>query len=181
MPTLEINVPHEFTRLQEALDAFESIRAEGADACRRREESVSAWSVEQHLYHIALATDLAFKHVRSLVAGKGRLIADEGELGAQAAEVLASDRTPRGEAKAPRMVTPDPEVDPSFLEMELRLNREGLESLRAMESEIADAPGWIPHQVLGTLSAGHWLRFAALHARHHWSIVRDIRGEGAVS
>jgi len=175
MPATEIDVRGEFARLHEAFDAFEAIRLEGEAACRARAPEVSGWSVEQHLYHIALATDLAFRHVRALVAGKGGLIRDEGELGDRAAEVLASDTTPRGEARAPRMVTPDDEVNPKFLEMELRGNREVLAKLEELADAIATAPGWIPHQDLGTLAAAHWLRFAALHARHHLAIVRDVR------
>ena len=175
MPATDIDVRGEFARLHEAFDAFEAIRQEGAEALGTRAPEVSGWSVEQHLYHIALATDLAFRHVRSLVAGKGRLIREEGALEDRAAEVLANDATPRGEAEAPRMVTPDDEVNPDFLEMELRGNRETLAKLEEIADEIAGAPGWIPHQELGTLAAAHWLRFAALHARHHWAIVRDVR------
>lgn len=175
MELTEIDVRGEFERLQEAFDAFEALRLEGAEACGAKDPEVSGWSVEQHLFHIALATDLAFQHVRSLVTGKGRLVQPDGALDPRAAGVLASDHTPRGEAQAPRMVTPDADVDPEFLATELRMNREALEKLRGIEQEISAAPGWIPHQVLGTLAAPHWLRFAALHARHHWAIVRDIR------
>ncbi|MEM9382528.1 MAG: DinB family protein [Planctomycetota bacterium] len=175
MLDFEIDVQGEFARLREAFEAFEALREEGEPALRTRVGEVSGWSVEQHLYHVALATDLAFRHVRALVAGKGRLIRAEGELGARAAEVLANDATPRGEAVAPRMVTPDEEVNPEFLAMELRGNREGLAALEELSENIPSAAGWIPHQDLGPLSAPHWLRFSALHARHHWAIVRDIR------
>jgi hypothetical protein len=175
MEAMTIDVRGEFERLQEVFDAFEALRQEGPATCGLKAPEVSGWSIEQHLFHIALATDLAFKHVRSLVTGKGRLVQPDGTLDPRAAAVLASDQTPRGEAQAPRMVTPDPDVDPEFLATELRLNREALEKLRLIEEEISGAPGWIPHQVLGTLSASHWLRFAALHARHHWAIIRDIQ------
>ncbi|QDV06112.1 DinB superfamily protein [Planctomycetes bacterium Poly30] len=174
MQVSEIDVRQEFHRLNEAFVEFEELRAQGIMTCRTRAPEVSGWSVEQHLYHIALATDLAFQHVRSLVAGKGRLIQAEGAIEDRASAVLRSDSTPRGEARAPRMVTPDDEVNPEFLEMELRLNREALEQLRTIEAEIEAAPGWIPHQELGPLAATHWLRFAALHARHHGAIVRDL-------
>lgn len=174
MQVSDIDVQGEFSRLEEAFTAFEAIRLRGEETCRKRAPEISGWSVEQHLYHIALATDLAFKHVRSLVSGRGRLIQAEGAIGDRASAVLAADSTPRGEAKAPRMVTPDDEVNPEYLEMELRLNREALEELRKIGSEIAAAPGWIPHQELGPLAAVHWLRFAALHARHHLAIAVDV-------
>ncbi len=130
MKANEINIQNEFERLQEALDAFEALRTGDPEALVRRSEEVSGWSVAQHLYHIALATDLAFRHVKSLVAGKGRLIQEEGEIGQRAGEVLLSDTTPRGEAKAPRMVTPDDEVNPEYLEMEQRSNQDALKGLR---------------------------------------------------
>lgn len=174
MKANEIDIQHEFERLQEALDAFEALRTGAPEALVRRAEGVSGWSVAQHLYHIALATDLAFRHVKSLVSGKGRLIQAEGEIGERAGEVLLSDTTPRGEAQAPRMVTPEEEVNPEYLAMELKANHDALKGLRDMATEIAAAPGWIPHQILGPLAAPHWLRFAALHARHHWAIMRDI-------
>lgn len=174
MNEVPIDIDVEFGRLEEAFTAFEELRAAGPETLRRRVESVSGWSVEQHLYHIALATDLAFRHVKSLVARKGRLIREEGALDGRTAAVLRDDATPRGEAEAPRMVRPDDEVTPEFLKMELDQNRATLASLRELGGQIADAPGWIPHQELGTLTAAHWLRFAALHARHHWAIVRDV-------
>ena len=132
MPSTEIDVRGEFARLHEAFDAFASIRQEGEAACRARAPEVSGWSVEQHLYHIALATDLAFRHVKSLVARKGGLIQQEGEIHPRAAQVLEDDVTPRGEAQAPRMVTPDETVEPRFLEMEMNGNREALAGIEAI-------------------------------------------------
>jgi len=105
---------------------------------------------------------------------KGRLIQSEGELDPVAAAVLARDSAERGAAKAPRIVTPDDEVNREFLAMEQRGNRETLGKLEEIADEIPEAPGWIPHQVLGPLRAAHWLRFAALHARHHLAIVEDV-------
>ena len=72
MTAVTIDVEAEFGRLEEVFEAFEALRSGGADVLARRADAVSGWSVEQHLYHIALATDLAFRHVKSLVSGKGR-------------------------------------------------------------------------------------------------------------
>lgn len=176
MKVSEIDVQGEFAGLDEQLSRFEELRGQGEAALRRRAPDVSGWSVEQHLYHIALATDLAFRNVTSLVRGKGRLIQEEGELGDEAAEVLRSCTTRRGAAKAPRMVTPDETVDPAFLKMEQEGNRSALAALRESAGQIPGAPGWIPHQILGPLAAAHWLRFATMHAAHHRAIVEDILG-----
>ncbi|MEO1697220.1 MAG: DinB family protein [Planctomycetota bacterium] len=174
MHPTDVDIEEEFELLSATIGRFEALREEGPGTLKVRADSVSGWSVEQHLYHIALATDLAFRNVRSLVAGKGRLIVEEGELGDEAAAVLRDRATRRGVAEAPRMVTPDADVDPEFLAMELTGIREGLEKLRGSADAIRRAPHWIPHQILGPLSAAHWLRFATMHANHHLSIVDDV-------
>jgi len=170
----EIDVDAEFRALDAALDAYDALRARLGEREHAGAATVSGWSVAQHLFHIALATDLALRHVRSLLDGKGRLVTQEGELGARAAAVLSSDRTARGVAQAPRMVTPGKDVNPEFLSNELRGAREGVAALRARAAEIPLAQGWIPHQELGPLNATHWLRFARLHAHHHLAIAAEV-------
>jgi hypothetical protein len=172
-PTPE-SLAAEFARLHEVLSTFEAYHAEGPEPLARRAPEVSGWSVEQHLYHIALATDLSLSNVRSLAKGSGALVREEGELGQRAAEVLARDEQPRGVAEAPRMVRPGETVNPVFLGNEQAGNRRLLEQLEAQADAILAAPGWITHQDLGPLQAAHWLRFSALHARHHAAIVRDV-------
>lgn len=174
MRTIDVNVAEELELLGGILDRFEGLRAEGPATLTRRAPSVSGWSVEQHLYHIALATDLALRNVRSLVRGRGRLIVPDGALTDAAADVLENRRTERGVAEAPRMVRPEETVDPEFLAMELRGNRDTLAAVHAEAAEIGGAAGWIPHQILGPLSASHWLRFASMHAQHHLSIIEDV-------
>ena len=174
MQPTEVSVAAEFERLHEVLGAFEAYHAEGPEALARRAPEVSGWSVDQHLYHIALATDLSLSNVRSLVEGKGMLVQAEGELDPRAAEVLARDEQPRGVAEAPRMVRPGDTVEGAFLANEQAGNRRLLGDLEARADEVALAAGWIRHQDLGPLRAAHWLRFTALHARHHWAIVRDV-------
>jgi hypothetical protein len=178
MRATQVDVEAELAALGRHLDRFEELRAGGPAVLGQRAPTVSAWSVEQHLYHIALATDLAFRNVRSLVSGKGALIVQEGALTPEAAVVLTSLRTERGVAEAPRMVRPDSTVDPEFLAMELANNRKTLAALAADAERIPHAPGWIPHQILGPLAAAHWLRFATMHAAHHLAIVEDVLSAG---
>jgi len=174
MQPTEVSAAAEFARLYEVLGAFEAYHAAGPGSLARRAPAVSGWSVEQHLFHIALATDLSLSNVRSLARGSGALVRDEGALGERAAEVLASDEQPRGVAEAPRMVRPGDDVNPVFLGNEQAGNRRLVEELEAQTAAILAAPGWISHQDLGPLQSAHWLRFSALHARHHWAIVRDV-------
>jgi hypothetical protein len=32
----------------------------------------------------------------------------------------------------------------------------------------------VPHQILGPLTAARWVRFAAMHTRHHLDIAREV-------
>lgn len=155
-------------------DRFEALRVERGARLHEHAPAVSGWSAAQHLYHLALATDLAFRNVKSLVADRGRLIVDDDGPTELARQVLAGGGPGRGESEAPRMVRPGEVVDPSFLEMELGQNRAVLVELRALAPKMADAPRRIPHQDLGPLSALEWLHFARLHARHHLALVEDV-------
>ncbi len=178
MPHTDVSVADELGRLDELLTTLEALCAEGPATLGRRVSEVSGWSVEQHLYHVALATDLSFANVRSAATGKGMLVSADGALGDRAAEVLARDEQPRGVAEAPRMVRPGDTVELAFLRMEQEGNRRVLEELRGLRESIATSGFWVPHQELGPLRAAHWLRFAALHARHHLAIVDDVVAAG---
>ena len=174
MQTPTIDPLAELDGLTRALDAYDDLRARLGAREHTPAPEVSGWSVAQHLFHIALATDLALRHVRSLLDGKGRLVTLEGALGERAAAVLTSERTQRGVAQAPRIVQPGADVNPEFLTNELKGARAGAEGLRSRASEVLAAPGWIPHQELGTLNAAQWLRFARLHAHHHLAIAEEV-------
>jgi len=174
MQNLEIDVQAEFDGLERALDAYDALRARLGEREHAVAKDVSGWSVAQHLFHIALATDLALRHVRALVDNKGRLVSADGELGERAAAVLVSERTRRGVAEAPRMVRPGDDVNPVFLGNEIAGARAAVATLRARAADVAGASGWIPHQELGPLQAAHWLRFARLHAQHHLAIAEEV-------
>lgn len=151
-----------------------ALRARLDDAVRVRADAVSAWAVDQHLYHVALSSDLALRNVRALVRGEGSRIVHEGGPNELALRVLADGTYPRGRSEAPRMVRPPDEVVPEYLTMEMDQNRAMLAELASEVARVADAAGRIPHVYLGELDAGEWLRFARLHAEHHLAIARDI-------
>ena len=169
-----VQVSDELDALEEALDACAALREGGGERAFERAPAVSGWSAAQHLYHVALATDLAFRNVRALVRGSGPMIVQEGEPNALAVRVLTEGSYPRGASQAPRTVQPGNDVDPEFLSEEMRRNREGLAELRALAEAIPRAADGVPHKDLGTLSAAHWLRFARLHLEHHLAIARDV-------
>ena len=165
----------EFEKLRRLYVSIDELLELDQDALRRTDESVSQWSAEQHLAHLALANELSFQNVKSLLAGRGHLIQPEGEPVAAAREVLSAGVIPGG-AEAPRMVRPPREVQRDYLIEWLDGNRADVAELEGLTQAIARAPGRIPHQLMGPLSASLWVRFAAMHTEHHLKIVRAVLG-----
>lgn len=135
---------------------------------------VSGWSSEQHLAHLALANELAFRNVQSLLAGSGLFVVEEGEPVPQALAVLESGLFPPRAAQAPRMVRPPDKVERGLLLGWIADNRRDFEALSGRELELEAAPRRVPHQLMGPLSAIQWLRFAAIHTGHHLAICGQV-------
>jgi hypothetical protein len=131
----------------------------------------SGWSPAQHLFHLSLANELSLKNAESLVAEKGLLIRPRGALSPEVVAVLRRGRLPRG-AEAPRFVRPPAVVDLDLVREVALGVRQALDRLGPATERIAAAPHGIPHQILGVLSAGEWVRFARMHTAHHLAIVR---------
>ncbi len=164
----------ELAGLRAALDACDALRQRRAGGLAQRAVGVSAWSSEQHLYHLALSTDLALGNVRAIGRGSGLRLTREGGPNALAREVLARGSRERGSSEAPRMVRPPDEVDPAFLVDELGRARSALDAVEAELEAVAASDARVPHQELGQLSGAEWLRFAHIHVRHHLAILDDI-------
>lgn len=170
----EIDATEELEGLATSMKAFAALHARLGERLFEPVPAVSGWSCAQHLYHVALATDLALSNVERLVQGRSAMIVQEGGPNELAVRVLTEGGYPRGESEAPRMVQPGDEVDPGFLNDEMQRNRERLADVRRLADSIAGATGRIRHPQLGELSTAQWLRFANLHAAHHLAILGDI-------
>lgn len=132
----------------------------------------SGWTAEAHLAHVCLANERVFANLKSLREGQGLLVVRGGEPHPRARELLLAGRLPRGEAKAPRMVTPPARMEPGQL---LQWLTEGEALLAALDpASIVASELKIPHQLLGPLDAPEWLRFARVHTRHHLAIVGEL-------
>ncbi len=168
-----MNLQNECDGLRSLLNRCEELgRTEQARAAK--DDRVSGWSVEQHLYHIALACDLSLSNVTSLVTEKGMLILADAETAPRTLKILQQETFERGAAESPRMVRPSETIRYDFLKREQEGNLASLDMLCTDLEVIANAPNHIPHQILGPLNASHWLRFARLHTAHHVAIVEDI-------
>jgi hypothetical protein len=153
-------------------DELEEVFALDPASLARVVPSVSAWSSEQHLAHVALANELVLRNLKSLASGRGLLLVHGAESNPRALAVLVEGRLPRGQAQAPRMVRPPERIERALLAQWLADGRAALSALdpRALP---ANEPK-IPHQLLGPLDAPQWARFAAVHTRHHLLIVHEI-------
>jgi hypothetical protein len=164
----------ELARLREDYVAIERLIERSSAELARVAPRVSGWSAEQHLAHLALANELVCRNLRSLLRGSGALVVPTGEPPPDALAVLQSGRFPRGAAQSPRMVRPPEVVRRDFLLEWLEQSRQEFESLAALSGEIEAAAQRIPHQILGALTAVQWVRFAAMHTRHHLDIAREV-------
>ena len=164
----------ELAHLREDYLAIERLLARDLEELERKAFQVSGWTAAQHLAHLALANELVVRNVRSLLKGSGPLVVDGGVPPPDAQAILDSGHFPRGAAQAPRMVRPPEVVRRDYLAEWIAQGLVEFEELAARSDEISRAAKGIPHQVLGPLSAARWVRFAAMHTRHHLDIAREV-------
>jgi DinB superfamily len=161
----------ELERLQREIEALHVQVGERASTV---EPALSRWSIEQHLYHLALSADLALANVRALLDGTSARIVHQGGPNDVAQRVFAEGGYPRGQSQSPRAVWPPDRPERALLDAELGRVRAGVAELIGRGEAIASAAGRIAHRQLGELSAAEWLRFARLHTAHHLGIARDL-------
>jgi hypothetical protein len=140
----------------------------------RVDVAVSGWNAEQHVVHVSLANELVGRNLKNLLKGSGMLVVDSGEPVDGALDILASGRIPRGQAQAPRIVRPPELVERAYLQEWLEGNRRDFAEAAERVDELERASKRIPHQVLGSLTAVQWVRFAAVHTEHHLAIAREL-------
>ena len=85
---------------------------------------------------------------------------------------FAFNRFPRGKAKAPKRVKPDPEqINPSVIEELLNEVRATMHQIETLHPN-----AYFRHPYFGKLNIEHTSRFLKMHSRHHLKIIEDIRG-----
>ena len=164
----------EFAALRGLYDEIDTWLQRPPESLRRVAPDVSAWSVEHHLAHIALANELVARNLRSLLKGAGPFVVESGAPVPGALELLARGRFPRGKAQAPRIVRPPEAVERQYLLDWLAGNRRDFAELEPRIGELRETTKKVPHQLLGALSASQWTRFAACHRRHHLLIASEV-------
>jgi len=156
-----------------ALTSFQERLVQAGDRRSQVAPDVSGWAVDQHTYHAALAGSLALQNVTNLIAEKGMLIRLEAEPSVLFPKLVELG-FPRGQTKSPRMVVPPDAVDPEVLAQELSGAIAAANELESIVDRVTAAPGFIPHQMLGALTAEQWLCFARMHTEHHLMIATEV-------
>jgi len=163
--------------LQAARRALDDLDRAAADAASLplRAPALSAWSVAQHVDHLAAANLLCLRAAAVLVEGTDDRILARGAPNVWGRLVLTFGHIPRGRGRAPQATVPAEEPDAATLAERLRPGREVLDALAADPDALAAARGRLPHPALGAFSAVQWVRFTAVHVRHHLAIAADLR------
>ncbi len=133
---------------------------------------VSAWSVAQHLDHLAQANRLCADAIARILDSPPS--GPEPGLTLAGHAVLLTGRIPRGRGSAPSATVPS---TASTSETRNRL-REAHQAVTAIGERLGDldgAQGRLGHPALGGFTAFQWLRFIAIHTRHHLKIIKDIQ------
>ena len=169
-----LDVRQEWAGASRSIARLFELRQTLGPACTRVAAAVSAWTPNQHLFHISLATDMGLRSAMSIVKGKSPLVQLEGEPNELAASVFAKRAYPRGQSQSPRMVQPPSDVEQEFVETELANAAAAVANVEIELDAIDTAPGRIEHPLLGALNAREWLLFVNLHAAHHVAILEDM-------
>ena len=166
-----MDLAQDFADLERALARLRAIEAMTTERAEHRRPEISGWCALEHIAHVALANELIVRNLDSLVSGQGLLVIASGDPVSGALKILGSGKIPRGLAQSPRMVRPPAKIDRELLDEWLKTAEQGFSRHARTQPELQAATGRIPHQMLGPLTASLWVRFAAVHTRHHLEIA----------
>jgi hypothetical protein len=143
--------------------------------------AVSAWSIAQHVDHLAIAHRLILEVYARLLAAPpdARRPADQGRPSLMGRLVLLTGFIPRGVGKAPPPTRPADRPEPAAVRAHLDAYRQVLEDVGRQLDRLLALPVRPPHPRFGPLDAVGWLRFIEIHERHHLKIVADIERRSA--
>lgn len=158
------------SRLKRVILQLQQMRAlcETADYVN---QSVSGWSIGQHLEHLALAALRAFEMFEresdSPSPGREQLTM-LGRL------VFLVRRIKRGVGKSPEYVKPQLK-DKEWLVKSLDEAISKYSSLLSKIEEIDNSKSVHPHPYFGKLSLRRWVDFLIIHQDHHLRIITDMQ------
>jgi len=136
-----------------------------------RSAPVSAWSIGQHLDHLAKANREIAEGIHKILSGEAGPSRSAPTFVGRA--VLFSGWIPRGVGKAPAYTTPD-STSSEQIKANLRSSFEAVSGLGEVLAEIGQSRDRGDHFAFGGLTPMQWLRTMNVHTRHHLKIIREI-------
>jgi hypothetical protein len=161
----------EFDEVKRRVESLSELAALPDAQLFQRVERVSAWSVADHLSHLAKSNTAMADAIRKIIAPG--FAEAPGGLTLVGRAVLFSGWIPRGAGRAPDSTRPQVESGDE-LRREVGESRQGVLDLESALPEIERAKGTLGHFAFGGLTARQWLRVMAIHTRHHLRIIEAI-------
>ncbi len=161
-----------YRKVLKQFDALADLSRQAGEIARRA-ETVSRWSVGQHLEHLALSDAAVAAGLDKLAAAPGAVEGGPNLLGRM---ILLFGIIPRGKGRAWQQLLPGETIDGERLAASFDDLARRLEAVyEPHPGELEAPPGKFRHRIFGILHAFQWLRFVDIHHRHHGRIIRDIR------
>ena len=83
--------------------------------------------------------------------------------------VFLFKKIPRGRAKAPKVVVPQPDYNATSLQNHVTITLQNIDSLSTIQPN-----QFFKHPYFGDLKLRDAIRFLEIHTQHHLSIIKDI-------
>lgn len=139
---------------------------------------VSRWSIGEHLEHLVAVDRGVLERLSSPDDPPPQASTDGGMPSPAGWLVLSTGYIPRGRGRTPDAFAPlGMEADAILVALEE--TAEHYAELRPQLAAIDEATWTVPHPILGHLRLAQWLRFVAVHHRHHDKIIEGIRRRAA--
>ncbi len=161
-----------FAQAVELSQQLLSLSEEDEERLDLRSAGVSAWSVAQHLDHLAQANRLCADAIARILESPPS--GPEPGLTLAGRAVLLTGWIPRGRGVAPAATTPSA-ASPSETRSRLNDAHAAVTAIGERLGDVDGARGRLGHPALGGFTALQWLRFIAIHTRHHLMIIKDIQ------
>lgn len=137
----------------------------------RSDPEISGWTAAEHLEHLGRSDLLTYDRLDEIFADPVRGEPVHPSLAGRL--VLSLGWIPRGRGQSPDPVRPTTADVETARELTSRAQLR-LESYGGHLEAFVDCPTGLRHPYFGVLDPPSWLRFLAVHHRHHLKIVRDL-------
>lgn len=169
-----MNVVAELETVVEQLEGLEAMAAGDETLLAQRVAAVSGWSAAEHLDHLARADTVTLDGIDAILRDPAAGVPPSPTVVGRL--VLWLRFIPRGRGRAPSVTRPGAS-DFEAVRSRLAGVRERFEGYRRRSGDLETSPAGLGHPYFGGLSPVQWVRFTAIHHRHHTKIAREVLAE----